>query len=193
MTDTVKRGRRGALVLPLLGAGIAAWVVHRRLGERRNLEEGWHALPPAGWPLADAMVPVDTALVDNAPVDAAPAAPQPAVPDPVVAELVLAEPESAEPEPELVGVGAGRAVPAAAAVASVAAQARPDVPGSLAALADGSSPDPAYGVKGKSATKIFHAPGGAYYTRTRADVWFRSADDARAAGFTERARRHTSR
>ena len=46
-------------------------------------------------------------------------------------------------------------------------------------------------VKGKTATKVFHAPGGAYYTRTRADVWFRTADDARAAGFTERApRRH---
>jgi hypothetical protein len=37
---------------------------------------------------------------------------------------------------------------------------------------------------------VFHAPGGAYYTRTRAAVWFRTADVARAAGFTERVRRH---
>ena len=37
-------------------------------------------------------------------------------------------------------------------------------------------------------------PGGAYYTRTRADVWFRSARDARAAGFSERGpRRHGER
>jgi hypothetical protein len=38
---------------------------------------------------------------------------------------------------------------------------------------------------------MFYTPAAAYYTRTRADVWFRTADDARAAGFTERApRRH---
>jgi hypothetical protein len=59
------------------------------------------------------------------------------------------------------------------------------------ARSDGSSPDPAYLVKGKTAKKAFYTPAAAYYTRTRADVWFRSADDARAAGFTERApRRH---
>jgi hypothetical protein len=46
-------------------------------------------------------------------------------------------------------------------------------------------------VKGKTATKAFYTPASAYYTRTRADVWFRTVDDARAAGFTERApRRH---
>ena len=64
-------------------------------------------------------------------------------------------------------------------------------PGSVRARSDGSSPEPAYVVKGKIATKVFYTPGGAYYTRTCADVWFRTADDARAAGFTERApRRH---
>ena len=64
-------------------------------------------------------------------------------------------------------------------------------PGSVRARSDGSSPDPAYVVKGKTATKAFYTPAGAYYTRTRADIWFRTADDARAAGFTERApRRH---
>jgi hypothetical protein len=64
-------------------------------------------------------------------------------------------------------------------------------PGSVRARSDGSSPEPAYVVKGKIATKVFYTPAAAYYTRTRADVWFRTADDARAAGFTERApRRH---
>jgi hypothetical protein len=82
------------------------------------------------------------------------------------------------------------AVAGGTAVTSLTAPARPDVPGALPALADGSSPDPDYTVKGKTATRVFHAPGGAYYTRTRADVWFRTADDARAAGFTERVRRH---
>jgi len=98
----------------------------------------------------------------------------------------------AAPEPvEVPAAPRARAVPTATAVASVAAPARPAVPGALPALADGSSPDPAYTVKGKVATKVFHAPGGAYYSRTRADVWFADADAARAAGFTERVRRHS--
>ena len=54
---------------------------------------------------------------------------------------------------------------------------------------DGSSPDAGYVVKGKTATRVFYAPGSPYYSRTRADVWFRTDDDARAAGFTARAPR----
>jgi hypothetical protein len=88
-----------------------------------------------------------------------------------------------------------RAVPAASARTSVVSAGLPSDapfgPGSVCARSDGSSPEPAYVVKGKIATKVFYSPGGAYYTRTRADVWFRTADDARAAGFTERVpRRH---
>ena len=51
---------------------------------------------------------------------------------------------------------------------------------------------PDYAVKGKTATRVFYAPGSPYYARTRADVWFRTADDARAAGFTARAPRRSS-
>jgi len=84
-----------------------------------------------------------------------------------------------------------RAVPAASARTSgVTVGPPPDAPfgpGSVRARSDGSSPEPAYVVKGKIATKVFYTPDAAYYTRTRADVWFRTADDARAAGFTERA------
>ena len=86
-----------------------------------------------------------------------------------------------------------RAVPAASARTSVASAGLPSDapfgPGSVRARSDGSSPEPAYVVKGKIATKVFYTPAAAYYTRTRADVWFRTADDARAAGFTERAPR----
>ena len=86
-------------------------------------------------------------------------------------------------------------MPAASAGTSVvSAGLRSDAPfgpGSVRARSDGSSPEPAYVVKGKIATKVFYTPAAAYYTRTRADVWFRTADHARAAGFTERApRRH---
>jgi hypothetical protein len=83
-----------------------------------------------------------------------------------------------------------RAVPAASARTSVASAGLPSDapfgPGSVRARSDGSSPEPAHVVKGKIATKVFYTPAAAYYTRTRADVWFRTADDARAAGFTER-------
>jgi len=155
---------------------VAAWSVRRRFDGRLGLDEGWDALPPA-----------------PRPVPAAPAAERPAgtperaaAPEPVaVPERVAVPARAAAPEPAL-----SRAVPAAAAVMTVAAPARPDVPGAVRALDDGSSPDSDYTVKGKVATKVFHTPDGAYYTRTRADVWFRTADDARAAGFTERVRRH---
>ena len=88
-----------------------------------------------------------------------------------------------------------RTVPATTAVASVTAPALPDAPfgpGSAPALDDGASPDADYVVKGKTATRVFYAPGSAYYARTRADVWFRTPDDASAAGFTPRAPRRSN-
>jgi len=153
-------GRRGRILLvPLLGLGVAAWAVRSRLVERRTLQEGWQPLPPR---------PIRPAPAEAAEsVDAA---------EPVAART--------------------RAVPAAAAVASVAAPvtapapaATPFGPGSARAGDDGSSPDAGYAVKGKTATRVFYAPGSPYYSRTRADVWFRTDDDARAAGFTARAPR----
>jgi hypothetical protein len=186
MADGPRRRRR-ALVLPLLGLGVAAWVVRRKLGERHGIDGGWQPLPPA--PVA-ATAPVG----ETSPTDAQAASVAATAP---VAETSPAKPATESPEATASADTAearARAVPAATAVASVTAPALPDAPfgpGSLSALADGSSPDPDYVVKGKTATKVFHAPGGAYYTRTRADVWFRSARDARAAGFTERTRRQS--
>jgi hypothetical protein len=96
-----------------------------------------------------------------------------------------------QPTPEPVPARV-RAVPAATAVASVTAPALPDAPfgpGSVRAAADGSSPHTDHVVKGKTATRVYYAPGSPYFARTRADVWFRTADDARAAGFAPRAPR----
>jgi hypothetical protein len=40
---------------------------------------------------------------------------------------------------------------------------------------------------------LFHTPESPYYERTRAEVWFRTAEEAAAAGFTEwRSHRRTS-
>jgi hypothetical protein len=57
--------------------------------------------------------------------------------------------------------------------------------GSAAPLPDGSAPGPEYTIKGNAGSMLFHRPDSPYYARTKAQVWFRTATDARAAGFTE--------
>jgi hypothetical protein len=184
MTEKPTRRRRRTLLVPLLGIGVAAWAVRSRLAERGTLHDGWQPLPPLR------VTPDRTAAVALAPPIEPVAEPEPAAVE--LAEFAEATPEPvAAPEPEPVPA---RAVPAATAVASVTAPALPDAPfgpGSAPALDDGASPGPDYVVKGKTATRVFYAPGSAYYARTRADVWFRTADDASAAGFTARAPRRS--
>jgi hypothetical protein len=58
-------------------------------------------------------------------------------------------------------------------------------PGSAAPLPDGSAPGPEYTIKGNAGSMLFHRPDSPYYARTKAEVWFQTATDARAAGFTE--------
>jgi hypothetical protein len=61
-----------------------------------------------------------------------------------------------------------------------------EVPAAAAlALPDGSPPGPEYTIKAKPGSELFHGPDSPYFARTRAEFWFRTADDARAAGFTE--------
>jgi hypothetical protein len=173
MTEKPTRRRRLLLVL-LLGMGVAVWAVRSRLVERRPLREGWPPLPPRPLHAAAAPDAVDAPLHEGA------------------ADAAAAQPPLSEPAP---APARARAVPAAAAVASVAAPALPTAPfgpGSVRANDDGSTPQAEYVVKGKTATRVFYAPGSPYYSRTRADVWFRTDDDARAAGFTARAPRRSS-
>ena len=63
--------------------------------------------------------------------------------------------------------------------------------GAAAALPDGSAPGPEYTIKGNAGSMLFHRPDSPYYNRTKAEVWFRTATDARAAGFTEYSRNRT--
>ncbi|WP_433557784.1 hypothetical protein ACQPWY_02915 [Pseudonocardia xinjiangensis] len=58
-------------------------------------------------------------------------------------------------------------------------------PGAAAALADGDAPDPDYTIKASTGSLLFHPPASPYFRRTKAEIWFRTAEDARAAGFTE--------
>lgn len=66
-----------------------------------------------------------------------------------------------------------------------ASQLRTPPSGSVSSRADGSPPGPEYTIKVNAGSKLFHPPHSPYYRRTRADFWFRSAEEARAAGFTE--------
>jgi len=55
-------------------------------------------------------------------------------------------------------------------------------PDSAAALEDGSAPE-GFEVKGNKDSMKFHVPGSRWYDATIAEVWFRTADAAEAAGF----------
>ncbi|PRY49824.1 LSU ribosomal protein L4P [Knoellia remsis] len=55
-------------------------------------------------------------------------------------------------------------------------------PDSHAATEDGSAPE-GFDVKGNKDSMKYHVPGSRWYDATEAEVWFRSADAAKAAGF----------
>jgi large subunit ribosomal protein L17 len=55
--------------------------------------------------------------------------------------------------------------------------------GAVVANEDGSSPDEAYTVKGNAGSGKYHEPDGQWFEQTQAEFWFKSAEDAEAAGF----------
>ncbi len=60
-----------------------------------------------------------------------------------------------------------------------------DLPeGAAPATTDGSAPE-GYTVKGDASSKLYHETDGQGYDSTVADFWFKSAEDAAAAGFTK--------
>jgi hypothetical protein len=63
--------------------------------------------------------------------------------------------------------------------------AEPYGPGSAAPLANGDSPGPEYTIKGNASSMLFHPPSSPYFERTKPEAWFRTAEDAEKAGFTE--------
>jgi len=103
--------------------------------------------------------------------------------------------------PEATGVPAGAAseatdapeveLPAAEPTAddvSTSSTSTPDAteggfgPDSAAPLEDGAAPD-GFAIKGNKNSRKFHAPSSPWYARTNAEVWFRTAEAAEAAGF----------
>ncbi len=74
--------------------------------------------------------------------------------------------------------------PVTEAVEEPAAAATELPAGAAAPLADGSAPE-GYTIKGNADSGKFHAPGGRWYEATIAEFWFKTAQDALDAGFTE--------
>ncbi|MGA7270798.1 MAG: hypothetical protein WB239_06980, partial [Acidimicrobiia bacterium] len=55
-------------------------------------------------------------------------------------------------------------------------------PGSAAANDDGSGPD-GWSIKGNAGSMLYHPEDSPYFSRTKAEVWFRDEESAQAAGF----------
>ena len=55
--------------------------------------------------------------------------------------------------------------------------------GSAMPLADGSAPSPEFVIKGNADSMLYHRPDSTAYSRTIAEVWFDTAENAEAAGF----------
>ncbi len=64
----------------------------------------------------------------------------------------------------------------------VSAEDKPLPAGAHAATEDGEAPR-GYKIKGNADSGLYHVPGSAFYDRTVAEIWFKTAEDAEAAGF----------
>lgn len=95
-------------------------------------------------------------------------------------------PKAEKPAADAADAGAesqeeGAAAEAVAAAALVDGEFGAD---SAAPLEDGSAPE-GFDIKGNKDSMKFHRPDGQWYEQTVAEVWFRTAEAAEAAGFTE--------
>jgi large subunit ribosomal protein L4 len=95
-----------------------------------------------------------------------------------------AAPEKAAPEK----AAAKKAAPAKKASARAeapeiaSADNKPLPAGAHAATEDGEAPR-GFKIKGNADSGLYHVPGSAFYDRTVAELWFKTAEDAEAAGF----------
>jgi large subunit ribosomal protein L17 len=90
------------------------------------------------------------------------------------AKAAAAETKAAEEE--------AKATEAEETTAATAAVALELPEGAVAANEDGSAPE-GYTVKGNADSGLYHEPDGQWYDQTVAEFWFKSAEDAEAAGF----------
>jgi len=116
------------------------------------------------------------------------------VPDDAVAEVAEEKPAKKAPAKKAAPKAEAKAEPVKAVKAepvkaepakAESAEADADAPfgpDSHAPLDDGEQPE-GFPVKGNADSMLYHVPGTSFYNRTVAEVWFRSAEAAEAAGF----------
>jgi large subunit ribosomal protein L17 len=100
-----------------------------------------------------------------------------------VIELVLEPVKAVVREAEAATKRTAKAAPVAEPVAEAPVEG-PNGPDSAAPLADGSAPE-GFPIKGNADSNKYHGPDSQWYDQTVAEVWFRSAEAAEAAGFTK--------
>jgi len=210
LTGSKVRGRRHWIVLLLLITGAVVWYVRSRwsrtvapVASSAPVPRPEPPRPEPPRPEPPRPRPVAAAVSEPVAVEAAPQAEDIAPVGPATqvepgAAVVKPAPRPRKPAPRA-GKPAPQAVPAELATPQrMRAVARvengtPFGPGSARSLPDGSAPGPEYQIKGNTSSMLFHLPTSPYYKRTKPEVWFRTAEDARAAGFTEwTPRRRTS-
>jgi large subunit ribosomal protein L4 len=99
---------------------------------------------------------------------------------PVAAPVALADVETSEPK---VAAKTAKAAPAEDA-AEAADTEKAELPqGAKAPLKSGGAPK-GYDVKGNADSGLYHEPDGQWYDQTVAEFYFKTAEDAEAAGFT---------
>lgn len=101
----------------------------------------------------------------------------------VVAEAEAAAKRSAKDEEAAAAPAEETTEAAAEAPAEETAETTELPEGAVAALEDGAAPSDEYTVKGNLDSKKYHVAGSQWYDSTVAEVWFQTADAAKAAGF----------
>jgi hypothetical protein len=171
-----KRGLR-LVVLALVVGSVGFWGIRARRASGVDRGEPWPVPRPARMPRQETTAPPERSAVPPSEPRPPVATATPATPTTVVDPAPLPAVADIEPEPD--------AVPPSPAPRPRAprAAARPPA-GAAAPRTDGSAPGPEYTIKGNAGSRLFHGPDSPYYGRTKAEVWFRTPEDARAAGFT---------
>jgi hypothetical protein len=179
------RGRRGRWLLLVALLVIGTWVVRSRRAANADVGTGWPPPRPADAG-AEWLQPTEGNIAsDRSSTPAESAAPALATADAAARPSAPVRSASAtSAAPDTVRRPSPR--PRAASPTPPPEPARRDrPPGAAASLPDGSAPGPEYTIKGNAGSMLFHPPESPYFARTKAQYWFRTAEEARAAGFTE--------
>jgi small subunit ribosomal protein S2 len=199
--------RAVGLLTRVIADAIADGLIARSGQATDGVEAGIGAEEPLAEWERDLLGGQQSATDDGASVPPVNGAPEPvAPPEPVDAPSapVAAEPVAVAAEPVNAEAGADAAVDTTLApVTEASVAAEPVTPGasahsinevgtpeggygpdSTAPLADGAAPD-GFEIKGNADSMKFHGPTSPWYSRTKAEVWFRTVEAAEAAGFVD--------